>query len=215
MLTFPQSHHERDQDCTVEDLIEHHCGPHEIDEYQCDFFHGKKLATKLIVITMCPPILCVVLCCRKQNGDSIKSAVKYPLRGLNIEGHDLQYYLVGTVHHKAKGVDHGHYTSICQSQRSQSGIWFNYNDDIVSHTQFHNKQNDNVLRLHMRSPTILFYVNGAVRTHNEIIGNRDLIVDIEDDAASSSSSESVKDSRGEGGESDDVCIEENVTEKPP
>jgi uncharacterized UBP type Zn finger protein len=103
MLTFPQSHHEHDQDCTVEDLIRHYCKPQEIEEYQCDFCQGKRLATKCTVITMCPPILCIVLCRRKQDGDSIKLAVKYPLRGLNIADDDLQYNLVGTVHHKPNG----------------------------------------------------------------------------------------------------------------
>jgi hypothetical protein len=205
MLTFPQSHHERDQDCTDEDLIRHNCEPQEIEEYQCDFCQGKRLAMKCTVITMCPPILCIVLCRRKQDGDFIKSAVKYPLRGLNIADDDLQYNLVGTVHHKPNGKNHGHYMSICQSQRLQSRIWFNYDDNFVSQSKFYNKQNENVLKLHTRLATILFYINDAVRNRN-----RDITVEIEDDATSSSSSENVKDSKREAGGSD-VSIEESVT----
>ena len=57
MLTFPQPHHERDQDCTVEDLIAHHCGMQDIDGYQCDCCNGRKLAKKVTAITTCPPHL--------------------------------------------------------------------------------------------------------------------------------------------------------------
>ncbi len=36
MLKFPQSHHESDQACTLEELISHHNAPDDIQQYQCD-----------------------------------------------------------------------------------------------------------------------------------------------------------------------------------
>jgi ubiquitin C-terminal hydrolase len=66
MLNFPEAHHEGDQDCTVQDLIEHHCLTQHIPDYQCDFCNVRGLADKVTVITECPSILCVVLC-RKKN----------------------------------------------------------------------------------------------------------------------------------------------------
>ena len=71
---------------------------------------------KVTVITTCPPILCIVLCHRKQVGGSIKLAVLCHVSEFNITEDDLQYNLIGTVHHRPTGPDHGHYTSICQSQ---------------------------------------------------------------------------------------------------
>ena len=120
MLTFPQTHHERDQDCTVEDLIAHHCEMEDIINYQCNICNGRTTATKVTAITTCPPIMCIVLCHRKQDGGSIKSSVQFLVSGFNITEDDLKYNLVGTIHHRQKGSDHdGHYTSFCQIQRSQ------------------------------------------------------------------------------------------------
>ncbi len=116
MLTFPQPHHESDQDCTVEDLITHHCGTQDIEDYQCDCCNDRKLAKKVTSITTCPPILCIVLCCRKLDGGSIKSAVQFHVSGFNIRKDDLQYNLIGTVRHSPSGPDQGYYTSICKSQ---------------------------------------------------------------------------------------------------
>ena len=155
MLTFPQPHHESDLNCTVEDLIAHHCGMQDIDGYQCDCCNGRKLAKKVTAITTCPPILCIVLCRRKQDGGSIKSSVQFHVSGFNITENDLRYNLVGTVHHVPRGPDHGHYTSICQSQRSQSRRWFNYNDHEVSISKFTNMKNDRVLKGH--TERLLFY----------------------------------------------------------
>ena len=139
LLFFLQPHHDFDQDCTVEDLIAHHCGMQDIDNYQCYICNGRTLAKKVTAITTCPPIFCIVLCRRKQDGGSIKSSVQFPVSGFNITEDDLQYNLVGTIHHKPRGPDHGHYTSICQSQRSRSRNWFNYNDDSVSISKFNKR----------------------------------------------------------------------------
>ena len=145
---FPQPHHDLDQDCTVEDLNAHHCGAQDIDSYQCNICNGRILAKKVTAITTCPPILCIVLGCRKQDGGSIKLSVQFPVSGFNITEEYLQYNLVGTTHHKPRGPDHGHYTSICQSQRSQSHRWFNYDDHEVSISKFTNIKNERVLKSH-------------------------------------------------------------------
>ena len=125
---------------------------------------------EVTAITTCPPILFIVICRRKQDGGSSKSSVQFPVSGVNITEDDLQYNLVGTIHHKPRGPDHGHYTSICQSQRSQSRNWFNYNDDKVSISKFINiKQKDRVLRAHTKMANFLFYVSGSLQTR---IGSR-------------------------------------------
>ena len=159
MLTFPQPHHESDQDCTVEDLIAHHCGTQDIDDYQCDCCNGRKQRKSLTLLSV-PPILCIVLSHRKLNGGSIQLAVQFHVSGVNITEDDLQYNLLGTVHYRPRGPDHGHYTSICLSQRSQSRNWFNYNDLEVSISNFTSKkQSTRVLKGHTKMVTILFYVH--------------------------------------------------------
>jgi ubiquitin C-terminal hydrolase len=115
LLFFPWRHHDLDQDCTVEDLIAHHCEMENISNYQCDHCNGRTLAKKVTAITTCPPILCIVLFRKIQDGGSIKSSVQFPVSGLNITEDGLQYNLVGTIHHKPSGTETGHYTSICQS----------------------------------------------------------------------------------------------------
>ncbi len=172
LLFFPQPHHDLDQDFTVEDLITHHGVTHDIDNYQCNICNGRMVATRVTAITTCPPILCIVLCHRKNDGRSINLAVQFPVSGFNITEDDLQYNLIGTIHHKPRGPDHGHYMSICQSQRSQSRNWFNYNDDKVSISKLTNiKQKDRVLKAHTKTATILFYVSGELQTR---IGSRGL-----------------------------------------
>jgi hypothetical protein len=196
MLTFPQPHHESDQDCTVEDLITHHCGTQDIEDYQCSCCNDRKLAKKVTSITTCPPILCIVLCRRKLDGGSIKSAVQFHVSGFNIRKDDLQYNLVGTVHHSPSRPDQGHYMSICKSKRSQLRNWFNYNDREVSFSHFTNKRNDKVLKGHIKTATILFYVSGALQT---CIRSRSPIVDLQDDTTSYSSPVNDEDGTGEGG----------------
>ena len=148
LLYFPTCHHDSDQDCTVEDLIAHHCVIENIPDYQCDHCNGRMLGKKVLAITKCPPILCIVLIRKKQDGRSIKSSVQCPLSGLNITEDGLQYKLVGTIHHKPSGTETGHYTSICHSLRSQSHRWFNYDDHDVSVSRLTNMKNDIVLKRH-------------------------------------------------------------------
>ena len=158
---------------------------------------------------MCPPILCIVLCHRKLDGGSIKSAVQFHVSGFNITEDDLQYNLVGTVHHRPSGPDHGHYTSICQSQQSQSCSWFNYNDHEVSFSNFTNKWNDKALKAHTKMATILFYVSGALQTR---IRSRSAIVDLQDDTTSYSSPVNDKDGTGEGGGGEDDATSSSSSE---
>ena len=118
LLFFPKRHHDLDQDCTLEDLLSHHCETEDIESYQCDICNRRTTGKKETAITTCPPILCVVLCRKTKDGRSIKSSVQFPVSGFNIATEDdvQQYNLIGTIHHKPSGPDHGHYTSICQSQ---------------------------------------------------------------------------------------------------
>ena len=151
-------------------------------------------ATKVTAITTCPPILCIVLCRKKQDGTSIRSSVQFPVSGFNIVTEDdvQQYNLIGTIHHMPHGSDHGHYTSICQSQHSRN--WFDYNDDSVSISKFTNmKQKDRVLKVHTKMATILFYVSKELQTHN---GSR-VPIDLQNDT-----DDYANDTGEEGGEDD-------------
>ncbi len=115
-----------------------------------------------------------------KDGRSIKSSVQLPMSGFNITEDDVQYNLVGTIHHTPHGPEHGHYTSICQSQHSRN--WFNYNDDSVSISKFTNmKQRDRVLKAHTKTANILFYVSGELQTHNGSQVPIDLQYDTTDD----------------------------------
>ncbi len=163
LLQFPKRHHDSDQDCTVEDLIAHYCEIENISDYQCDHCYGRTLGKKVLAITTCPPILCIILGRKKQDGGSIKSSVQFPVIGLNITEDGLQYNFIGTNHHKPRGTDTGHYTSICHSLRSQSHRWFNYDDHEVSISKFTKMKNDKVFKAHTKSATFLFYVSGNFR----------------------------------------------------
>jgi ubiquitin C-terminal hydrolase len=119
--------------------------------------------------------LCIVLERKKQDGGSINSdggrinsSVNFPVSGFSITEDHLQYNLVGTVHHKPDGHEHGHYTSICHSQRSHD--WYLYDDEHVSYIRFVNKlKKDRVLKQHTKTATILFY---ELQTHD---GSEDII----------------------------------------
>jgi ubiquitin C-terminal hydrolase len=203
LLYFPEDHHTSDKDCTFENLIAHHCGMQDIDNYQCNICNGRMLATKVIAISMCPLILCIVLGRKKQDGRSIRSSVQFPVSGFNIREVTLQYNLVGTIHHKPNGPDHGHYTSICQSQCSQSHNWFRYDDDSVSISNFTTMKNDRVLKQHTKMANILFYVSGALPT---CIGSRDAIIYLQDDRTLCSPPEDNVDGTGDkGGGEDDAA----------
>jgi len=71
----------------------------------------------------------------------------------------------------------GHYTAICRSQDLQSHEWFTYNDDRVSPSKFTNMQKKHamVLRGHMKTATILFYVSPSIETHIKIAKTIDLM----------------------------------------
>ena len=104
LLCFPASHHEADEDCTLEQLIAHYNATELIPNCDCNICNQKTTLSKQIAITTCPPILCVVLCRKKLDGGSITSSVQFPVSGLNITGHELQYDLVGTIHHTPKKI---------------------------------------------------------------------------------------------------------------
>jgi ubiquitin C-terminal hydrolase len=180
LLYFPERHHVSDQDCTLEDLLAYHCETGIVEEYECEICNKRTTGTKKAAITNCPPILCVVLIRKKQNGESIKSSVNFPVSGFSITDNDLQYNLVGTVHHKSDGPEHGHYTSICQAQRLP--VWYYYDDEKVSPIQFVNKQQkERVLKKYTRLATILFY---DLQTRD---GREDLI-ELESDNSNSTES---------------------------
>ena len=87
------------------------------------------------------------------------------MSGLNITGHELQYDLVGTIHHAQRGIDWFHYTSICKTQHSRN--WFKYDNESVSVSKFLNmKQKDRVLKNHTRTATMLFYVSTELQKGN-------------------------------------------------
>jgi hypothetical protein len=77
-----------------------------------------------------------------------------------------------------------------------SNDWFSYDDDIVKHVKFVNKNNRNVLTDFMKSAAILFYVNyTAVPVHSNNLcehnENDETQEDVDADADSSSSSSTV------------------------
>jgi len=203
--------HDLDQDCTLDDFIAHHCETEDIENYQCDICNGRTTGMKETDIIPCLPIVCVVLCHKKQDGRSIKSSVQFSVSGFNIVTEDdvQQYNLIGTIHHTPHGSDHGHYTSFCQSQHSRN--WFDYNDDSVSISKFTNmKQKDRVLKVHTKTATILFYVSKELQTHNRSQVPIDLQNDT-DDYANDTGEEGGEDGTSEskfnnqgGGEEDDT-----------
>ena len=128
MLHFPQSHHESNLACTLDELISHHNAPEDIHDYQCITCNMRTCASKHSIISQYPKILCIVLSHKKSNETKIKSAVQYPLCGL-----------FGSVHHKANRDKSGHYTAICEHR--DSNTWFSYDDDDVKRVQFVTKRN--------------------------------------------------------------------------
>ena len=89
MLNFPEAHHEGDQDCMVQDLIRHHCMTQHLPDYKCDVCNVRGLANKVTFITECPYIMCIVLCCKKMNGESITPNVQFPISGFKLAEDDL------------------------------------------------------------------------------------------------------------------------------
>ncbi len=138
--------------------------------------------------------MCIVLSRWKLNETNIKSAVQYPLGGL-----------FGSVHHKANINKSGHYIAICELRASND--WFSYDDDIVKHVKFVNKNNQKVLTEFMKSAAILFCVNytaGPVHSNNlhehNDNENDETQEDVDADADSSSSSSTVSSSSSKQGQ---------------
>ena len=126
-----------------------------------------------------------------------------------------QYDLFGTVHHKAKRGNNGHYTAVCKSQ--VSNVWYRYNDHQVYAETFVSKRsmsktNPNVLKRCFRSITMLFYVKKAAVPVNP---NKLLTIDIDEDDHSSSSSSHTSETYINGYGSSDASRELNVAENPP
>ena len=196
MLNVPEAHHEGDQDCTIQDLIKHHCMTQHLPDYECIVCKVRGLANKVTVITECPSILCIVLCRKKMNNESIKSFVQFPISGFKIAEDDLRYNLLGTVHHFPRTTDNGHYTSICQSQQSKSRTWFNYDDDQIKNSHFTNKRmNNQVLKKYTKLVNILFYVSRALQTN---IGRQSPKIHIRESSDSSSKDDQDETRRGRG-----------------
>jgi len=79
----------------------------------------------------------------------------------------MPYDLSATVHHMPRRSGSGHYTAISRSRDLQSHEWFVFNDDRVSLSKFTNMQKKHVvvLKCHMKTATILFYVSPSLEAH--------------------------------------------------
>ncbi len=133
MLNFPEELHPSNLDCTLEQLVNHHYGKREINDYQCNDCTRKTTARQCSFICQFPKILCIHLDRKKPDGTIICSPVMYPLRNpvicLKSSHKDVgsQYDLLGTVHHKAgKRGNSCHYTAVCKSQVTKD--WYKYDD---------------------------------------------------------------------------------------
>jgi len=99
LLKFPDVHHECDQYCTVEFLIQYHLQEKNIDNYWCSFWDKNTSATKKSAITKYPSFMCILLCCsRRDNNGTISSAVQFPALDFDIKGDNMPYDLSATVH---------------------------------------------------------------------------------------------------------------------
>ena len=167
LLKFPDAHHERDEYCTVESLIQYHLQEEEIDDYRCSCCEKNTSATKKSAITNYPSFVCILLCrSRRDNNGTISSAVQFPVLGFDIKGYNMPYDLSATVHHTPTKGGSGHYTAISKSRDLQSYKWFMYNDDRVYSSKFTNMQKKHavVLKCYMKTATILFYVSPSIET---------------------------------------------------
>ena len=167
LLKFPDAHHERDEYCTVESLIQYHLQEEEIDDYRCSCCEKNTSATKKSAITNYPSFVCILLCrSRRDNNGTISSAVQFPGLGFDIKGYNMPYDLSATVHHTPTKGGSGHYTAISKSRDLQSYKWFMYNDDRVYSSKFTNIQKKHavVLKCYMKTATILFYVSPSIET---------------------------------------------------
>jgi len=100
LLKFPDEHHERNQYCKVEFLIQYHLQEEKINQYQCRFCDEITSGTKKSAITKYPSFMCILLCRVKRNNNvTISSAVQFPALGFDIKGDNMPYDLSATVHH--------------------------------------------------------------------------------------------------------------------
>ena len=119
--------------------------------------------------------MCILLCRNKgDDNGTISSAVKFPALGFNINGDHMPYDLSATVHYKLTKSGNGHYTAISRSRDLQSQQWFMYDDEIVSLSNFTNK-NTMVKKRHMKIATILFYVSPSIETRIKNANTIDLM----------------------------------------
>jgi ubiquitin C-terminal hydrolase len=126
LLHFPQEHHEKDQNCTLNDLICHNAMQEDLSDYVCMHCNKQTPATLCSWISWYPVILCIVLCCKKENDNSIMSAVKYPVGGLNpseltgsqVEMFHSRYNLIATVNHHPDRQNTGRYMAVTKSRSS-------------------------------------------------------------------------------------------------
>ncbi len=79
LLYFPQAHHEKDQNCTLNDFIHHDTMQGVLPNYMCICCNKQAPATLCPWISQYFIVSCIVLCCKKDNDISIRLAVKYPV----------------------------------------------------------------------------------------------------------------------------------------
>jgi len=111
--------------------------------------------------------MCILLCrVKRDNNGTISSVVQFPALGFDIKGDNMPYDLSATVNHMPRKGGSGHYMAICRGRDLQSPEWFMYNDDRVSPSKFTKMQKKHamVLRGHMKTATILFYVSPSIET---------------------------------------------------
>jgi hypothetical protein len=226
LLKFPDEHHEQDQYCTVEFLIEYHLQEEKIDNYWCSFCEKNSSATKTSAITKYPSFMCILLCCRRRdNNGTISSAVQFPALGFDIKGDNMPYDLSATVHHTPRRSGRGHCTAISRSRDLQSQEWFMYDDDRVSPLKFTNMQKKQamVLKCHMKTANILFYVSPSLETRSknaktidlmEVEKEKEQFVPVPTDSQMNPCHNGVKDSRyidadGEEGDADGYSGDSN------
>ena len=218
MLNFPEEHHPSNLDCTLEQLINHHYGQKEINDYQCNDCTRKTTARQCTFIHQFPKILCIHLDRKKPDGTIICSPIAYPVHGnpvicLKLSQKDVgsQYDLIGTVHQKAgKRGNSCHYTAVCKSGATKD--WYKYDDHQVNVETFVSRRSENVLRRFQNSTSMLFYVKKAALPVNP---NNDLTSDIGEDDHSYSSSTNINTSYNVRYGSADASSELNVAEKSP
>ena len=137
----------------------------------------------------------------------------------DIKGDNMPYDLSATVHHMPRRSGSGHYTAISRSRDLQSHEWFVFNDDRVSLSKFANMQKKHavVLKCHMKTATILFYVSPSLETRIKNAKTIDLM-EVENGQKQLVPSNGVKDSRdidadGEEGEADGYSGDSNLHDK--